>query len=277
MTLAVMNFACDEGLYDERTEVSAEVDSEDDLALADADEMQEEAVIAEFRAGTSTGVRFVDERVSFPEGGVGMLVYGTPQLLIESEQHGLTPLEVYMALSGDSHESAPERLLEDHLERVRLQDRATAIPRRLGMQGGALVPVASDLSAGPVKPVLLQETDTYDCTAGTAWLLIPWYDWMWDKGSPTDIDFLTETTGNQDVVTAGSAERWLGICVETGTVSWLVQVQISAGLWGDVAGTSTSVSADNWVHYYSTSIGVQVYRAHITNAAGDQYAWVRAV
>ncbi|WP_434426061.1 hypothetical protein [Nannocystis pusilla] len=96
-------------------------------AEADADAVLDEIVVAE-----GASVRFIDERASVADGGVGMLAHGIPRFAEAVRALELTPLELYLTLAPG--EEAPERLWEDHDAVAELQGRASRAPRAFRLE-----------------------------------------------------------------------------------------------------------------------------------------------
>jgi hypothetical protein len=236
-----------------------------------------DAILAEFKVGEAAGIRFVDEAVSIPNGGVGVLIYGAH---VRSEEKDLTPLELYLALAPESE--IPARLVENHQEIVRAERRASFEPRDLYGYVDVWDPRLGDLAAAPTGPIFLQEEGSSD--GCTAWLLDEWIPFI-DEEHPAcdETDSHAPIHGNADFTTGLRSQRCLGGCNERGSIDWLVQAQLSGSIWTDVSGTATTLTltaslTTDWVQYYSSSGFSSVnYRIHYYNAnnprAAAQLAW----
>lgn len=223
------------------------------------------AILAEIKVGERATVRFVDESVSVPEGGVGVLMIGAPQLSAGYRELDLTPLELYLAIAPGA--DVPELLREDHRAAVEARGLASAAPRRISVDPGTLT-----LREGPshaLPPTTnAQSTAAFDCTTYAGDTPIFWAD-TWCSATASGSSSCTTQfglTGNTYIYSGSGGERWLGACndsnISNATLAWRVDVQISASTWVAVTGTSITLSKDHAVNYHSTG-GISNYRAQI--------------
>jgi hypothetical protein len=226
------------------------------------------AIIAEIAVGERSTVRFIDESVSVPGGGVGVLLLGAPRLSADYKALRLTPLELYKAIAPEG--DAPELLQRDHLAAVEARGLASLEPRRVSLEGGALS-LNGSMARKPTPESNAQSTSAFDCTYVVG-IDEPgyWADtWCSATASGSDwCDTAFGLTGNNLAYAGAAAERWLGACndsnISNATIGWVVQAEISAGLWSNVSGTSTSVAKNVAVNFHSSGLQVQNYRASIT-------------
>lgn len=251
---ALTTMACD---VDSGPEVVEAADAVADEALvADADD--EGAILDELVLAEGVRVRFVDERVSIADGGIGMLALGIPRFAEAVHSLELTPLELYLALAPEN--DAPARLWEDH---ARLA--ASPTPRAFRLEQGALVPAAVEaFAARAPEPLFAQTVDGLHVTVTC---------YAWSQAFCPDID---ANQGGYDACASSYAsaslayahtgvagQRWLGGTTCNEDWDWQVQVESLANVWGVVSGTSISMTPNEWVVYTSTSITASDYRSKV--------------
>ncbi|HZF53353.1 MAG TPA: hypothetical protein VE093_32100 [Polyangiaceae bacterium] len=247
-------------------EAPASENSAQQASAGDVDHVN--AIIAELAVGERSTVRFVDESLSVPGGGVGVLILGAPHLSAGYKELGLTPLELYRAIAPEG--DVPELLRGNHLATLQARGLAAAEPRRVSLEAGALA-LDGTMARAPGHESNAQSTSSTACSY-SAGKDEPgyWADtWCFSTASGSDwCDTAFGLTGNIYAYTGAAAERWLAACndsnISNATIGWVVQAQTGAGVWSHVSGTSTTVAKNVSVNYYSSGFSVQNYRASVT-------------
>lgn len=252
--------ACDVDSADSGLPESLVVSAVDDIEASPTVQIKDaDAIIDEITLDEGAVVRFVDEGVSVPGGGVGMLALGIPGFGAEIRRLDLTPLEVYGALAP--HKDPPKILRDHHLAAVALQDRPHPEPRKYHLEDGALVPVRQ-FSAVPPKPLFTQTTGGAYCADWAS----EYCDDIEDNQGGHDWCATAWVTDDAVYAYTGSAtQRWLGAANCTEFFDWEVQAEVSASLWQLVTGTQIQLG---WFHNfveYTSSGSLMNFRSLVDN------------
>lgn len=230
-----------------------------------------DAIIAEIQVAEGSFIRFIDESVSIPDGGVGVLTIGAPDVARVLEDLELTPLELFVALVPS--EDIPEILKSHHKSIEESGSRIALDPHQLPLGEGFWVP-SFDLGAKP-KKTLTQTSGSHQCAnAGTAGDWCDWQSDLWVGDTADSVVCDHDDVGNRFGDGGLATERWLGVCNNATTnIAWKVQNELSAGVWSDVSGTSLNVGQDVSVVYTSSGFAIMRYRSSITATSSQHYQW----
>ncbi|WAS92764.1 hypothetical protein [Nannocystis punicea] len=246
----------------------------DDENVAVSSDSDTPGVIAELRVRERSFVRFIDERLSCPECGIGMLVLNAPEVSAGIAELKLTPLEVFLALAPEA--VVPGALRADHFAGAATAD---ASAPRSGNAGHPLITV-EDLTA-PRRVSFAQDVihSTNRCNFNamdTAGDYCDHFDVDRANDTADAWDCVDDQTGSRTVSAGSSAERWLGLCARA-SIDWKVQVEGVPGTWSDVSGTAVSVVDDDEVAYHSSAISIAHQRSSITASSTEHYSssWAR--